>query len=399
MNLKDANNKALTQRYKNKHYRKQYKISPLKSNSIHFFPKKQSNDEILVSVKVKLDILLSIIKNTQLSLITSQKSVNDNNKYENQTKKYMTKNILHDLNKNLTEMYNAKKLNLSILKNKYRNNKSNIQSKTNKYKKCKNSDINQDDLDLLKLSNFRIENEIKKYDFLIKEKKKNLDYLKVTCFFAEENRMIMVNPLLDYGITQILNDNITELKTKLSENIIAIKNQKNIISYIENEIGKYEVYESKNKNQYVHTTKIIKEEYENSFSSSISDNGKKSNKLSDNIINSNVESKNNDEKIQFKIDNNHENAINYMNNILSDKSKSFDLNHLKELLKYGMNINVNINVTKPIIYNNNLHIKNINNILNNFVYFKGKKSNFEDKNKKDTKISKNKKISHSCEKE
>ena len=94
MNPKDVNNKALTQRYKNKNYLKQYKISPLKSNSIHFFPKKQSNDEILVSVKVKLDILLSIIKNTQLSLITSQKNVKDNNKYENQTKKNIAKNIL-----------------------------------------------------------------------------------------------------------------------------------------------------------------------------------------------------------------------------------------------------------------------------------------------------------------
>ena len=202
------------------------------------------NEEIYYYDKSQKEILLSLIKNSQLNLLM-QLSVADNNEKIN-----TIKDFLKDLKGFLAYLLNEKIKNKDNLQLNVNTKKERIQaeiSNNSKYdKKIKDNIIikrkkksfqkNIDtemveknyvgsELSKLKLQNFKTENEIIKTDFSIINLKRTLLLLKNTIIFPEENREIycqnnLNQEKIDNGFNymmQIKKEKLDNIRKKIQE--------------------------------------------------------------------------------------------------------------------------------------------------------------------------------------
>ena len=202
------------------------------------------NEEIYYYDKSQKEILLSLIKNSQLNLLM-QLGMADNNEKIN-----TIKDFLKDLKGFLAYLLNEKiknKDNLQLNVNTKKERIQNAISNNSKYdKKIKDNTIikrkkksfqkNVDtemveknyvgsELSKLKLQNFKIENEIIKTDFSIINLKRTLLLLKNTIIFPEENREIycqnnLNQEKIDNGFNymmQIKKEKLDNIRKKIQE--------------------------------------------------------------------------------------------------------------------------------------------------------------------------------------
>ena len=167
------------------------------------------NEEIYYYDKSQKEILLSLIKNSQLNLLMQLNMIDDNEKMN------AIKDFLKDLKGFLAYLLNEKNKNKDNLQLNVNTKKERLQTEISnnlKYdKKIKDNNIikrknksfqkNVDtemveknyvgsELSKLRLQNFKTENEIKKTDFSIFNLRRTLILLKNTIIFPEENREI-----------------------------------------------------------------------------------------------------------------------------------------------------------------------------------------------------------------
>jgi hypothetical protein len=167
------------------------------------------NEEIYYYDKSQKEILLSLIKNSQLNLLMQLSMIDDNEKTN------AIKDFLKDLKGFLAYLLNEKIKNKDNLQLNVNSKKERLQSeisnnskydrkvKDNNIIKRKNKSFQKNidtemveknyvgsELSKLRLQNFKTENEIKKTDFSIFNIKRTLILLKNTIIFPEENREI-----------------------------------------------------------------------------------------------------------------------------------------------------------------------------------------------------------------
>lgn len=167
------------------------------------------NEEIYYYDKSQKEILLSLIKNSQLNLLMQLNMIDDNEKMN------AIKDFLKDLKGFLAYLLNEKiknkdnlQLNVNTKKERLQteisnNSKYGRKIKDNNIIKRKNKSFQKNvdtemveknyvgsELSKLRLQNFKTENEIKKTDFSIFNIKRTLILLKNTIIFPEENREI-----------------------------------------------------------------------------------------------------------------------------------------------------------------------------------------------------------------
>ena len=167
------------------------------------------NEEIYYYDKSQKEILLSLIKNSQLNLLMQLNMIDDNEKMN------AIKDFLKDLKGFLAYLLNEKiknkdnlQLNVNTKKERLQteisnNSKYDRKIKENNIIKRKNKSFQKNvdtemveknyvgsELSKLRLQNFKTENEIKKTDFSIFNLRRTLILLKNTIIFPEENREI-----------------------------------------------------------------------------------------------------------------------------------------------------------------------------------------------------------------
>ena len=167
------------------------------------------NEEIYYYDKSQKEILLSLIKNSQLNLLMQLSMIDDNEKMN------AIKDFLKDLKGFLAYLLNEKiknkdnlQLNVNTKKERLQteisnNSKYDRKIKDNNIIKRKNKSFQKNvdtemveknyvgsELSKLRLQNFKTENEIKKADFSIFNLRRTLILLKNTIIFPEENREI-----------------------------------------------------------------------------------------------------------------------------------------------------------------------------------------------------------------
>jgi len=167
------------------------------------------NEEIYYYDKSQKEILLSLIKNSQLNLLMQLNMIDDNEKMN------AIKDFLKDLKGFLAYLLNEKiknkdnlQLNVNTKKERLQteisnNSKYDRKIKENNIIKRKNKSFQKNvdtemveknyvgsELSKLRLQNFKTENEIKKADFSIFNLRRTLILLKNTIIFPEENREI-----------------------------------------------------------------------------------------------------------------------------------------------------------------------------------------------------------------
>ena len=213
-----------------------------------------SKEENLFNNKSHKEILLSLLKTAEMTLIFETKSNNFNTKKE---KMNFIKKLISDLNQNLIYMLIEKKTKEIYLNKKINKIKKYLQNKiyNSNQEKDKNEDIKYEDfiketevleksyggneLSKLKMLNFTAENEIQKLDFLIYNKTFINKYVKTTSIYPEERVELFCDyqkedsKEIDESYNFFINNKKEELglfrkeKSKQNKEIEEIKNEIN----------------------------------------------------------------------------------------------------------------------------------------------------------------------------
>ena len=214
-------------------------------------------EEILFSSKTNKEVLLSLIKSGQLSLLSQ---INQKSSYSGKEKVNIIKTFLKDLKNNLTYILKEKKSNAIYLKNNINNTKQIIQNKIFNKNKDKNFNYTIDDtienekyleteakeknyegneLSKLKFQNFKIENEIQKTNFLIVNINLLVSAIKSGTLFPED---YIKFSLINYKqnpeeIDNFFNSKIKQEKDLLNKYIDLQEQQKNYLEQYQIEIN------------------------------------------------------------------------------------------------------------------------------------------------------------------
>ncbi len=326
----------------------------------------QTKSEILFNHKSFLEILLGLIKKTQVDYLTNTKTnENDVDKKKNMSK---IKTLLKDLNENLIEIKKEKEKKIDLFQKQKTQREANLKKVifNTVYSKRSVSNFNyintnfetlitennenyfNEETPELKLLNFKVENEILKVENLIKRITYIIQYYKTPHLVSEHRTEILCDDKRNNeSMNQILHQKLIQQREKFKE-VVNMKNiQDSRINSVQIQTINYrnamkEIHKSY---KYVNTQEIITEENK-SYLETINDNEKNEEDLK--------KSKNSDiEKNINKSD----------NNVNSKNVKLIDMNEVEKLLKLNMNINVNINYNKQYI--NNHFDKNNNNKKDN----------------------------------
>ena len=277
-------------------------------------PNPHFKEEILFSNKSQKDILLSLIKSAQISLLTSLKQKSSN--FKSKKMNFFFKNLLLDLKKNLLFAVNEKNLSKSYYENNIKSTKLQIQKNYDIFsKKCEGNELSK-----LKILNFIIENDILETDFMIEKTQKLISYLKITKIFPEENREIFLKNKNE--IDKILNVKVKKGKELLKEIISKKLKQNDNIKQLKEEI--IEIKQDLGLKTNIESTDIILEE--NSENRNISNYT---------IKDDNDVDKSNKDNIESKVFNNH---------INTQRQNSLATNNTNNIFNLNMNINFNINL-------------------------------------------------------
>lgn len=214
-------------------------------------------EEILFSSKTHKEVLLSLIKSGQLSLLSE---INQKSSYSGKEKVNIIKTFLKDLKNNLTYILKEKKSNAIYLENNINNTKQIIQNKIfNKNKDINYNNINDDtnendkyleteakeknyegnELSKLKFQNFKIENEIQKTNFLIVNINLLASEIKSRTLFPEDYiKFSLINYRQNPEETEnIFNSKIKQEKDLLNKYIDLQEQQKNYLEQYQIEIN------------------------------------------------------------------------------------------------------------------------------------------------------------------
>ena len=283
------------------------------SNNL-LLPNPHFKEEILFSNKSQKDILLSLIKSAQVSLLTSLKQKSSNSKPKKMN--FFFKNLLLDLKKNLLFAVNEKNLSKSYYENNIKSTKLQIQKNYDIFsKKCEGNELSK-----LKILNFIIENDILETDFMIEKTQKLISYLKITKIFPEENREIFLKNKNE--IDKILNVKVKKGKELLKEIISKKLKQNDNIKQLKEEI--IEIKQDLGLKTNIESTDIILEE-----------NSENRNISNFTIKDDNDVDKSNKDNIESKVFNNH---------INTQRQNSLATNNTNNIFNLNMNINFNINL-------------------------------------------------------
>jgi hypothetical protein len=286
------------------------------SNNL-LLPNPHFKEEILFSNKSQKDILLSLIKSAQVSLLASLKQKSSNSKPKKMN--FFFKNLLLDLKKNLLFAVNEKNLSKSYYENNIKSTKLQIQKNYDIF--SKKSEGNE--LSKLKILNFIIENDILETDFMIEKTQKLISYLKITKIFPEENREIFLKNKNE--IDKILNVKVKKGKELLKELITKKLKQNENIKKLKEEI--IEIKQDLGLKNSIESTDIILEE--------TSENRVFSNFNSISNKDDNVVDKSNKDNIESKI---------FNNDINAQRQSFLETNNVNNVFNLNMNINFNINL-------------------------------------------------------
>ena len=277
-------------------------------------PNPHFKEEILFSNKSQKDILLSLIKSAQISLLTSLKQKSSN--FKSKKMNFFFKNLLLDLKKNL--LFAVKEKNLS--KSFYQNNIKSIKLQIQKNYDIFNKKSEGNELSKLKILNFKIENDILETNFMIEKTQKLINYLKITKIFPEENREIFLKNKNE--IDKFLNMKVKKGKELLKEIITKKMKQNDNIKQLKEEI--IEIKQDLGLESNIESTDIILEETsENRIISIYS------------IKDDNAVDKSNKDNTESKVLNNDINA---------QRQNSLATNNVNNIFNLNMNINFNINL-------------------------------------------------------
>ena len=314
-----------------------------------------SKEENLFNNKSHKEILLSLIKASQMDLLLQIKS---NNFITKKDKMNYFKKLITDLNQNLIymliekkskEIYLNKKKNeieKNLQKEIYNSNQIKENSKETKYEDfIKETEVLEksyggNELSKLKMINFVAENEIQKLDFLIQNKSYINYYIKTTNIYPEERVELFCNHQkedtkeIDQSYNSLLNkakeelNFLTKEKIKQDKEIEEIKNEINQIkSKIEFEQIKPDdiIFEVSQENKSINNISHLYNDY---FENSIIFSKDYNNYLNDKILENN--------KIKSEERNNHK------------KKFKISKNNFENVLNLNMNINFNIKINKFI---------------------------------------------------
>ena len=228
-------------------------------SNLSFLSKSQ---EFIHSHKTSLEILLYIIKSAQISFLS-----NSNNK--------KIKNLLIELKKNLDEIFIQQNLKLTYFQQEIAKKKTKIkkyifennQDKSGLDTNCENkSEINyqklKSEIDLLKLQNFSIEQNIEEIRNKIKKMNKDYNYMKL-CIpynYFDEKEIFCVEQKYFPLIIKLLNKQINNNKKKFDKIIFAKQEQNEEMELINNYISDLKIFLSKEKNEDL-KNEIYNEDY------------------------------------------------------------------------------------------------------------------------------------------
>ena len=359
----------------------------------------QSKAELLFGQKSFLEILLGLIKKTQVDYLTSissnsltqqtkpnKKSLNDKNINDIVN----IKQILNDLKESLTEIKKEKekKINLfemtkqqketnlkkiifnTVISKRSVSNFNYINSNYETLITENNENYYNKETPELKLLNFKVENEIKKVENLSKRKLFIIQYYKTPHLIHDHRtEIICENQRNNESMNQLLHQKLIQQREKFIE-IVNMKSLQDMrINNMQSQaIGYKNAMKDIHKSyRYVNTQEVITEENK-SYLETVNEDEKIDEKA--NIKNSkNFEEEkdiNNNNIILNTKERNNINNVNDLKNL-----KLIDMNEVEKLLKLNMNINVNINYNQQYINN---HFDNNN-----------KKGNEEDNSSNDSK--------------
>ena len=206
----------------------------------------EKKEEMIYYDKSQKEILLNIIKNTQLHFLNQLNDANNNEKSKGNKKDIKT--ILENLKRFVAYLLNEKIKNKDYLQLDVNNKKSKLLSEISKYlkyeydfqntNKNKNKtrlylDIDKEEREKknlfselfnYKLKNFITENEIKEVEFKLMNSIRKLNFIKKTFLFPEENKEIFFyNNFERTDLNNEINYIIQEKKDKYLKSINKLK--------------------------------------------------------------------------------------------------------------------------------------------------------------------------------
>ena len=333
----------------------------------------QTKVELLFSQKSFLEILLGLIKKTQVDYLTNNKlAENNSNKNNSENNNNIIKQILNDLKQSLIEIKKEKEKKIFLFEKQNQQKESNLKKLifNTVYSKRSVSNFNyinsnfetlitennesyyNNETPELKLLNFKVENEIKKVENLTKRKLFIIQYYKTPHLIHEHRTEIICDDKKNIeSMNQVLHQKLIQQREKFIE-IVNMKSLQDIrISNLQSQAIGYKnaMKDIQKSYKYVNTQEIITEENK-SYLETVNEDEKE-----DNLKNYKEEKNIN---ISDSITNKESDNIN--NNLKN--LKLIDMNEVEKLLKLNMNINVNINYNKQYINN---HFDNNNKNLEN----------------------------------
>ena len=322
----------------------------------------QTKSEILFNHKSFLEILLGLIKKTQVDYLTNIKMKESIDDTKNNISKIKT--ILKELKESLTEIKKEKEKKIDLYQNQKIQKEKNLKKTifNTVYSKRSVSNFNyintnfetlitennenyfNEETPELKLLNFKVENEIIKVDNLIKRNSFRIQYYKTPHLITEHRTEILCDDKrINESMEALLHYQLMQQRKRFIE-VVNLKNLQEIrINSMQSQTINYRnaIKEIHKSYKYVNTQEIITEE----------------NKSYLETVN-NIEKKEEEKTNNPEIENNTGKTDNNTDN---KNLKLINMNDVEKLLKLNMNINVNINYNQQYINN---HFDNSNNTNN-----------------------------------
>lgn len=319
--------------------------------------------------RFSLEILLNLIKNTQLQILSKESK---------KIEKEKAKQILKALNENLNLIFIKKKEKEKYIKNQIEISKKKMQILIYPSKMNENENENGNSKiyplllkkKQLQLINFQIINEIEKTKYLFEQKSQLYSCIKSFPYFFEVSQERLCNNNYEYfnKVDGFLTEKVKLVRLKFmelvkdnSEKESEINDILSKIKYIRANIDNYQLNGLK---KYINTEDIIQEEskeYNNTINNTLFSNQSKRNSLSkidiDNLIKNTkgiTPSKNNKDRIITK---NKLGKNNILNNIKKNEGIITDKNKKNINNYFNMNINLNFHLNNN--YSNDRKIINV----------------------------------------
>ena len=317
--------------------------------------------EILTNQKSFLEILLDLMKKTQLNYIST---------VQKKTNYTQAKLILLNLKEDLSSMLNEQKLTFNYLQKEHSKKKIEVQELIFPSTECKRSEnceglhtvitendekTDETEINQIKFMNFRIENEISNIDYFIIKKSYLINYMKNFCFFREDTKEILCENIKDQKeITEFLHDLLIKIRQNFVDKVFQKTKTDNEIKELQAQIEmrKDDVELGFENNRYINSEDIIQEEskdFTQSFSTSNNNIYFLANKKT---LNGNNE-KNIAKMRHCKNFSSKDIKLNEELALISQSRRSswVDINDIKKYLNLNMNINLNINVNNQYLQN------------------------------------------------